>query len=128
MVRLEEHKHETENKAIEKLPLPSKAYIPLSQHIGKICEPQVKIGDIVLTGQKIAAAQEQVTALIHAPLSGKISSILDWPHPVLGRCKAIVIESDGLDKHVEAKQRPQEEVDKLTADEIRHIILESGIV
>lgn len=128
MVKLEEHKHETENKAIEKMPLPSKAYIPLSQHIGKICEPQVNVGDIVLTGQKIAAAQAKVTAFVHASLSGKISSILDWPHPLLGRCKAIVIESDGLDKHVEIKERTYEEVNNLTAEQIRGIVSESGIV
>src|SRR3989338_9466491 len=111
MVRLEEHKHETENKAIEKLPLPSKASIPLSQHIGKICEPLVKIGDTVLTGQKIAVAQAQVTAPVHASLSGRISAITDSPHPVLGRCKAIVIESDNLDKRVEERIRIKEEAD-----------------
>ena len=128
MVRLEEHKHETENKAIEKLPLPLKAYIPLSQHIGKICEPLVKIGDVVLTGQKIAAAQAQVTASVHASLSGKISAIIDSPHPVLGRCKAIVIESDSLDKRIEERIRTKEEADNLTADEIRNIVSESGIL
>lgn len=128
MVRLEEHKHETENRRIEKLPLPTKAYIPLSQHIGKICEPLVKIGDIVSTGQKIGAVPAQVTAAVHASLSGKVSAITDSPHPVLGRSKVIIIESDGLDKKIEEHARAKEEADNLTADEIRNIVSESGIV
>ena len=48
MVRIEEHKHLTENKIIENLPLPSKVYLYLSQHIGKPNEPIVKKGDSVL--------------------------------------------------------------------------------
>lgn len=129
MVKLKEHKRETENKAIEKIPLPSKAYIPLSQHIGKICEPLVKINDLVAVGQKIASAQAQVTAPVHASLSGKISSIADWPHPVLGRCKAIAIEGDGLDtRYSILDTRQPEEIDKLTAEEIRGIVQEAGIV
>ena len=95
MVRLEEHKRETENKAIEKMPLPSRVYIPLSQHLGKICIPEVKIGDDVFTGQRIGSAQANVYAPVHASISGKVIAIQEWPHPVLGRCKTIVIEGDG---------------------------------
>ncbi|MFA4842255.1 MAG: electron transport complex subunit RsxC [Candidatus Omnitrophota bacterium] len=98
MVKLEEHKHETENSSIEKLPAPARAYIPLSQHIGKACVPLVKAGDIVSLGQKIASAEAHVFAPVHASISGKVIGIQDWPHPVLGRSKVIVIENDGLDK------------------------------
>ncbi len=144
MVRLEEHKHATENSPIEKMPLPSKAYIPLSQHLGKICSPEVKLGDAVLTGQRIAVAQAHVYSPIHASISGKVASIQEWPHPVLGKCKAIIIdgstaltinpersrgiESDGLDRspgsHV---SRSPEEIDKLTPEQIRNIVFEAGI-
>jgi electron transport complex protein RnfC len=90
-------------------------------------EPLVLVGDSVLLGQKIATVQARVFAPIHASVSGKVISIQEWPHPVLGRCKAIVIESDGLD------QRPPTfdqrlEVDKLTAQQIRSIVFEAGIV
>jgi electron transport complex protein RnfC len=128
MVKLEEHKHDTEHKPIEKLPLPSRVYIPLSQHLGKICEPRVKIGDSVLTGQRIAEAEAHVYSPIHASLSGKVSSIQDWPHPLLGRCKAIIIEGDGLDKPQAAGSRSQAEIDRLTPDEIRNIVFAAGIV
>lgn len=128
MIRLEEHKEKTENKAIEMLPLPAKAYIPLSQHLGKACEPIVKVGDTVLTGQKIAAVQAHVYAPIHASISGKVAAIQDWPHPLLGRARAIVVESDGEDKPQGLNLPAEVKIDKLTAEQIRNIIFEAGIV
>jgi electron transport complex protein RnfC len=147
MVRLEEHKHDTENKAIEKMPLlPPKVYIPLSQHTGKICNVlKVKIGDLVATGQKIALSEAYVYSPIHASVSGKVVAIQDWPHPLLGRCKAIVIdgstsltinpgcsrkvESDGLDRTYQlTNSRTHVEINSLTPDQIRNIIFEAGIV
>lgn len=129
MVRLEEHKTETENKAIEKLLLPSKVYIPLSQHIGKANSAIVKIGDYVFTGRKIGAVPAHVCAPVHASISGKVVAIQDWPHSVLGRSKAVVIESDGLDsRQAQTANRKKEDIDKLTPDEIRNIVLEAGIV
>ncbi len=128
MVRLEERKTETENKAIEKMPLPSRVYIPLSQHIGKICNPEVKIGDSVFAGQRIGSAQAHVYAPVHASVSGKITSIQDWPHPVLGRCKTIVIESDGLDNSQLPTPNSQLRIEDLSSEQIRNIVLEAGIV
>jgi electron transport complex protein RnfC len=128
MVKLEEHKSETENKAIQRLKVPAKVYIPLSQHLGKVCIPEVKIGDSVLTGQRIAGVQAHVYAPIHASISGKVSAIQDWPHPLLGRCKAIVIEGDGQDSLAVGKSKSSEEVAKLTPDDIRRIVLDAGIV
>jgi len=110
------------------MPSPSCAYIPLSQHLGKICSPQLKLGDTVLVGQKIAEAQAQVYAPIHASVSGKVISIQDWPHPVLGRCEAIVIENDGLDKSQASGFRLQAEIDKLTPAQIRNLVFKAGIV
>ncbi|MCX5703913.1 MAG: electron transport complex subunit RsxC [Candidatus Omnitrophica bacterium] len=129
MVKLEEHKHDTESKSIEKIPLPARVYIPLSQHLGKICEPRVQAGDSLFTGQKIAEAGAHVYSPVHASISGKVSSIQDWPHPVLGRCKTVVIDSDGLDSRPSSlAPRPSEEVAKFTSEQIRNIVFEAGIV
>ncbi len=128
MVRLEEHKHATEDKPIERAPLPARVYIPLTQHLGKPCEPLVKPGDLVLLGQKIADAKAHVFAPIHASVSGKVAAIQDWPHPVLGRYKAIVIENDGQDSNQGLVARGQDEIDKLTPEQIRNIVFEAGIV
>lgn len=128
MVRLAENKHFSENKATARLPLPQKVYLPLIQHLGKICNPEVKTGDMVSLGQRIAGIEANVYALIHASVSGKVVAIQDWPHPVLGRAKAIVIESDGQDNHSVFSLKDQQEVDKLTAQDIRKIVLDAGIV
>lgn len=128
MVRLAENKHYSENKATERLPQPPKVYLPLIQHLGKICNPEVKTGDTVSLGQRIAGIQAHVYAPIHASISGKVVAIQDWPHPVLGRAKAIVIESDGQDDDSVFGLRDKQEIDKFTAQDIRKIVLDAGIV
>jgi electron transport complex protein RnfC len=128
MVKLEENKYQTQDKAIEALPLPGRVYIPLSQHLGKPCEAEVKVGDSVLCGQRIASVEARVYAPVHASVSGKVISIQDWPHSVLGRAKAIVIESDGLDKSQIPNPKSQKEVEALTVEQIRNIVMEAGIV
>jgi len=129
MIRLEENKRSTQDRAIEKLPLPKRVYIPLSQHLGKACSPKVSAGDAVFTGQKIAAVDAHVYAPIHSSVSGKVSAIQEWPHPVLGRAKAIVIDSDGSDScQLSAVSRQPEEIKKLNAEQIRNIVFEAGIV
>ena len=128
MVKLTENKHYSENKPIEKAPLPAKVYIPLIQHLGKVCNPEVKIGDLVTLGQKIASIEAHVYAPIHASISGKVVAIQDWPHPVLGRAKAIVVEGDGRDDISAFVLKDQQEVDKFTCDDIRKIVLDAGIV
>jgi len=128
MVRLAENKHYSENKPTEKLPLPSKVYLPLIQHLGKICNPLVKAGDPVSLGQKIASIDAHVYAPVHSSISGKVTAIVDWPHPVLGRAKAVVIEGDGRDNAAEFPAREQQEIDRLTLPDLRKIILDAGIV
>jgi electron transport complex protein RnfC len=128
MVRLAENKHYSEDKLTQSLPLPSKVYLPLIQHLGKICNPLVKVGDTVSLGQKIASVEAHVYAPIHASIAGKVVAIQDWPHPVLGRAKAVVIEGDGRDNLAEFHLLGQQEIDKLTAQDLRKIVLEAGIV
>lgn len=128
MVRLEDNKFLTKYRQIENPPLPARVYIPLSQHSGKICQPLVNIGDCVLKGRKIAGVEAHIQAPIHSSVSGKVAAITEHAHPVLGRCKSIVIESDSLDKLEPASTRTTEDIDKLTPDNIRQIIFEAGIV
>jgi len=128
MVRLAENKHYSEDEATESLPLPSKVYIPLIQHLGKVCNPEIKVGDTVSLGQKIAGSTANVYAPIHASISGKVAAIQDWPHPVLGRAKAVVIEGDGRDDLAGFCLRDQQEIDKLTAQDLRKIVFDAGIV
>ncbi len=130
MVRLKEEKARVQDKAIETMPLPSRACIPLVQHLGKACLAQVKIGDSVLVGQLLASVDAHVYAPIHASISGKVAAIRNAVHPVLGQCQAIIIDSDGRDALFgqTLAQRTKEEIERLQPLEILDIIFKSGIV
>ncbi len=128
MIKLREEKDSTYNKPIKKASLSPKVFIPLSQHFGKSCLPVVKVGESVLTGQLIATETSGLFSPIHSSVSGKVSAILDYNHPTLGRHKTIVIESDQQDKKEVAILRSPPEVERFNAGELRKIIFESGIV
>jgi electron transport complex protein RnfC len=130
MVRLEENKSFTEGKPIEVLPLPATVYIPIAQHLGKPCDKiEVKPGDRVLKGQRLAHAEAKIHAPIHSSVSGKVTAIQDWPHPVHGSSKTIIIESDGLDKPINQKETGSiEQAKRLTPEQVRDIVFVSGIV
>lgn len=130
MVKIEEHKHLTENKPIEQAALPARVIIPLLQHLGKTLDRVlVKPQDHVRRGECLATSDKGVFAPVHASISGTVRQIADFPHPVSGFCRAIEIEGDGKDEAAETMQpRTSEEVARLTAAELRTIVFESGIV
>ncbi|MGR8929863.1 MAG: electron transport complex subunit RsxC [Gammaproteobacteria bacterium] len=100
-VHAEEHKAETSGVPIAKdLPVPKKLYIPVQQHVGKPAEPLVKVGETVLKGQLLAYSQGTISAPVHAPSSGTIADVIDFPapHPSALPIRTIVIETDGLDR------------------------------
>lgn len=129
MLKLPQLKEQTAGLPIRPAKIPNKVYIPLSQHIGKPCEPIVKIGDMVKTGQLIATLSEKtIFAPVHSSISGKVTAIDEFPHPLLGTSKAIVIESDTVDQKMEFRQFSQADIDKLSPENIRRIIADAGIV
>lgn len=128
MVRLKDNKHLSQDKPIENLPIPSRVFIPLIQHIGKPCSALVNIGDTVKRGERIATAQAHVYADIHSSISGKVTGIRRCPHPLLGASEAVIIENDTEDKAVDFRERTQEEIGGLSRDEIVKIVSDTGIV
>jgi len=122
------YKYFTENLPIKNLRLPSKVVIPLSQHTGKPARPIVNIGDYVLTGQKIGESDGEISVPVHSSVSGKVTDICLWDHPVINqKVLSIIIESDGLDKSIEPEKK-YSDYTKFSADELRSVIKESGIV
>jgi len=100
-VHATEHKEATANSPIvSDFPLPCKLYLPLQQHVGKPAEPLIKVGDQVLKGQLLAYSQGLVSAPIHAPTSGLIIDVNDYPapHPSALPIRTIVLATDGKEQ------------------------------
>lgn len=104
-IHAEEHKVETSSLPIAtNFPLPKKLYIPVQQHVGKPAEPLVKVADKVLKGQLLAYSQGTISAPVHAPSSGTVIDVMDYPapHPSALPIRTIIIETDGMDKWIES--------------------------
>jgi len=123
-----EFKHLTENKPIERCPLPSKVIIPLQQHTGSPSEPLVTVGDTVRTGQKIGELTGFISATQHASVSGEVTRIACAPHPLARTVLAVEITSDGNDEWVPLHAASRETVASFTPAEIRERIAQAGIV
>ncbi|MFA5423078.1 MAG: electron transport complex subunit RsxC [Phycisphaerae bacterium] len=89
-----DYKGYTEDKAIQPGPAVKTVTIPLSQHIGAVCQPVVNKGDAVEAGQIIGKSDAFVSAPVHSPIEGKVKEIALASHAILGRCLSIIIEAD----------------------------------
>jgi len=118
-------KNYSKNSSIENLPLPKKVIIPLSQHIGALSKPIVKVGDNVKTGQQIAEAGGFVSIPMHASITGKITKIAKYPHPTGTMQQAIEITGNGEDVWIELVD--EKDYFNLSATEMKKRILEAGL-
>jgi len=130
MIKLQEHKDLTENKAIEPALLPPRVFISLQQHLGNPLDIiKVKTGDPVKRGQCLATSEAGVFSPVHASISGVVKAIGDYSHPLMGFCRGIAIEGDAKDEGSEDMvPRTPQEIDALSEKELRQIIFEAGIV
>ena len=120
-IKLKHHKN-TENSATVDFPLPSRIKIPMSMNMGAPCQPLVKVGDEVKVGQKIGDADAPFSAPIHSGVSGKVTAISDYRTAMGALCKAVEIETDGL-QTVSEEVKPPVITDK---DSFLKAVRESG--
>ncbi len=126
------NKEATSTLAIVKMPLPQKVVVPMQQHIGAPCELLADVEEIgkgceVKAGQKLADNKGFVSAPVHAPISGTVSDIAPYNHPLGMKIKAVTIESDGRDEWAE-DVKPAGRLEDLSPEDIRKIVREAGIV
>jgi electron transport complex protein RnfC len=97
-----EHKLESTLLPVRQIQLPKKLVLPLRQHIGSVGKLQVAVGDHVLKGQLLAAAEGMISAAVHAPTSGTISAIDEQliPHASGLPDLCITLQADGEDRWV----------------------------
>ena len=105
-IRIPHFKNTNQAETVD-IPLPEKVKIPMCQHLGMNCEPLVKVGDLVKVGQKIGDTDAFMSTPLHSSVSGKVVEIVDYL-PANGRpCKAVVIETDGLQEVCESVKPPE---------------------
>jgi Na+-translocating ferredoxin:NAD+ oxidoreductase subunit C len=92
-----ENKHQSMQLPLGQLPLPPVLVIPLNQHMGTPARAIVEVGQHVLAGQLIGAADGTFSANTHASTSGTVIAIEERPipHPSAMSAESVVIEPDG---------------------------------
>ena len=101
----QENKQQSLTTPLRQMPLPKRLTLPLQQHIGAPATPIVKVGDKVLKGQRIAEPTGFVSIYMHAPTSGTVVEIGDYPVPHVSGMEAecIILEPDGNETWIEHK-------------------------
>ena len=114
------------NAELKPVNTPKQVTIAMSQHIGNLCTPLVKVGDYVKKGQKVGDG-EGLCVPVHATVSGKVVAVEERRHPSGRDVLSVVIENDFLDV-LDTTMTAYEDYSKLSDDEIIGIIREAGIV
>ncbi len=125
-----ESKELTSDIPIQPGPVVNEVAIMLSQHIGAVCQPLVRKGNMVQAGQKIGASDAFVSAPVHSPINGKVKEIALRSHAVLGRSLAIVIEAYQYTPTRRSYFKLEEDFDekKYPVERICEAVRQAGIV
>jgi electron transport complex protein RnfC len=96
-LRLPTRKHATEGTLVELVPPPKEVAIPLNQHFGAPNQSLVKVGNVVLRGQKIAEAitAGPMTVPVHASIAGIVKKIEPRLQSNNTEGPCVIIENDG---------------------------------
>lgn len=125
-VHPEENKQISTQHAIAVAPVPAHVIVPVRQHIGQPAKPCVAVGDRVLKGQMIAAAEGYISVAAHAPTSGVVTAIdlHPVPHPSGLSDLCIHIAADGEDRWIE---RNPTDYRNMNASALRNRLRDMGI-
>jgi len=128
-LRLDAHKERSTAAPIAVAPAPRVAVLPLDQHAGEAAIPIVSTGDTVAVGQPIARPGAELSAWLHAPISGRVVAI--EPRPAAHRAgeasMSVVIANDGRETRY-VPERSLSDYANITPLELREWIERGGIV
>ena len=102
-IKPDAHKNESCTPAIRRAPLPARLIVPLRQSARASAACMVEPGQKVLKGERIGEAEGMLGTAVHAPTSGTVLEIGDYPmaHPSGLDTRCVVIEPDGEDRWIE---------------------------
>ncbi len=122
------NKNQSNQIPISQARLPSKLVIPLHQHVGNSARPIVEVGQQVLKGQIIGAAEGHLSSAVHASTSGTITAIdlqqVAHPSGIPDLC--ITLTPDGRDEWM--TRQPCNDWKTLSHSELRHQLRNAGVV
>jgi electron transport complex protein RnfC len=112
---------------IQRAEVPKSLSIPLVQHIGALCTPVIKAGDVVKEGQLIGKGESFVSAPVHASASGKVKRIEKLLHPLGRPVLSVVLEPDGSEE--KAYMEPLgDNIGALDPEAVKARVKDAGIV
>jgi len=125
-INLRENKEATKDKSIEII-LPGKELVyPLKGKVGNSAKAIVKVGDKVLTGQKIGKADGFFSVPVHSGVSGVVRGIKQRTLASGEKTRCIIIENDELYDEIEyPAPRP---VSEMANPDIINRIQDAGLV
>ncbi|MBK8975598.1 MAG: electron transport complex subunit RsxC [Planctomycetes bacterium] len=126
-VHPDEHKEATEDLRIERMPFVRSYVLPLGQHGGKPAKPVVRVGQSVLRGELIAAADGFVSTCLHAPVDGRVTAIDRRRHPNGALVEAIEIEADAFSPQTVREGEPLD-VDVMPREQFVAEVQRAGLV
>ncbi len=123
----DDHKY-TKNVPIEEIAPPQFVSVPLTQHVGVMCRPVVKVGDSVRMGQLIGDVPGGLGAPVHASVSGTVVKIEEVTAQKGGISYNIVIENDGKNTLADTVVPFGKKLSDASTDEIIAAVRAAGII
>ncbi len=121
------NKYLAETVSIKNAAIPSVLKVPLSQHIGSPADCLVSKGDEVKEGMLIGKSTSFISANIHSPVPGTVSSVDTIYLPNGISSQAVVIEMQGEFDRL-GKKQSQQDWSEASPSELLEIIKNMGIV
>jgi electron transport complex protein RnfC len=121
-----QHK-ETAELPIRRLPFAPRLIVPLSQHVGRPAKPLVRVGQEVVRGQPIAAADSFISVPHHAPASGVVEAIRLHPTANGPWAESIIIRVHAGSSQEVLWAQPRD-LSQLDAEGLIGAIQDTGIV
>lgn len=85
---------------------PEKVFLPLRQHRGQICDPQIEVGQDVAMGQVVGSSDEFESAKVLATVSGRIEGLVEMPDPSGQMVPTLILANDGKDAWADEEAQP----------------------